>query len=50
MNKDKEVLICEDCGEEGAIKGICPYAEEIHDQEVEVCLCQECYYQRSMDI
>jgi len=46
----EDVLICEDCGAEGATKGICPYAEELYDQEVEVCLCDECYYQRSMDI
>ena len=29
---------------------ICPYAEEIHEEKIECKLCDDCYYERCMDI
>ena len=48
---DKE-LKCGDCGAVGeTVKDTtCPYAEEIHDEVVDITVCSDCYYQRLMDI
>jgi hypothetical protein len=48
---DKE-LKCEDCGKIGddVEVTICPFAQEIHDEEIEVTICDDCYHERCMDI
>ena len=40
---------CEDCGKDGVMT-ICPYVMEIFDEEIEVCLCDECYSERCYEI
>lgn len=47
-NEDK--LKCEDCGKLGAHRTICPYAEEIGGEQVDITVCDNCYHQRAMDI
>ena len=49
INEDPN-LVCEDCGQNGASKCTCPYAEDIHGEEVDVCLCDGCYQERAWDI
>lgn len=48
----EEFLKCEDCGvqNETVITTICPYAQEITDEEIEVDLCPDCYDERCMYI
>jgi DNA (cytosine-5)-methyltransferase 1 len=41
---------CDDCGNIGATDGICPYAQDIHEEEIECCLCVNCYSDRAGDI
>lgn len=43
---------CEDCEKiTGDVRFTnCPYAEEIHEKQVPVYLCQSCYKERCMDI
>ncbi len=42
---------CDDCGTtEDVERTTCPFAEEIHGDEVEVDLCSACYHERCMDI
>lgn len=45
-------MICEDCKKEkpDVKETTCPYAEDIHGTVQEATLCNECYYQRCMDI
>ena len=47
-----ELLVCEDCGKarEDAKATTCPYAEEINETIINVVLCGDCHYERSMDI
>jgi hypothetical protein len=41
---------CIDCGKAGASHGPCPFAAEIYDDETPVWLCDDCRYERAMDI
>lgn len=45
-------LICEDCGkcDDTVRDTICPFAEEIHGESIDVVLCDECYHERFLDI
>lgn len=39
-----EELICVMCGtSEGAFECIDPYAQDVHNEEIETVLCDECY-------
>jgi len=46
------MMKCDDCykDKEDVKKTTCPYAEEIADEKVECDLCDDCYYERCMDI
>jgi hypothetical protein len=51
MRNDNGDLICDDCGtDEGVEETICPYANEINNQIIDVDLCEECKQQRAEDI
>jgi len=43
---------CQDCGKTGpmVMDTFCPYAQDIHDKEVQVFLCPKCYEERARDI
>lgn len=42
---------CQDCGTtENVRKTICPYAEDVNNEIVEVVLCDHCIYERAMEI
>jgi hypothetical protein len=42
---------CEDCGTYINVNlTICPYADDVYGEEVEVYLCEECEAERAMDI
>ncbi|QZI93271.1 hypothetical protein SIPHO075v1_p0048 [Vibrio phage PS65A.1] len=43
---------CDDCGEykEDAVLTLCPYAQDVDDEVVEVVLCSDCYHERCQDI
>lgn len=43
-------MACDDCGKEGGVKMLCPYAQEINEEEIEVILCKPCEYERCMAI
>lgn len=45
-------MICDDCGKdkEDVEDTICPYEADINEEEVDCRLCEDCYYERSMDI
>jgi hypothetical protein len=45
-------LTCDDCGKKGpdVQRTMCPYASEINNEEIECDLCEDCYYERCMDI
>lgn len=49
---EEKLLTCDDCGIkcEEVTEGLCPYAEDIHGEDVECSLCPECYHERCMDI
>ena len=46
------MLTCQDCGikSEEVEETVCPYAEDIYGEIIEVRLCQDCYDQRCDDI
>jgi len=49
------MMVCEDCGTEGdednrVNETVCPFAEEIHGETVEVTLCARCEEKRAGDI
>ena len=48
----KDYLQCDDCGQikEDVEHTVCPYAEDIHGEIVEVILCGDCFHERCMDI
>ena len=48
MNK----LVCEDCGctDDTVIETICPYQQDINNEEVPATLCDNCHYERCQDI
>jgi hypothetical protein len=50
--KDKKTLVCDDCGKStpDVQKTTCPYAEEINDEVVNICVCDDCYQERAWDI
>ncbi len=45
-------LICDDCKKRKKdVKAtICPYQHEIHDKHVDCTLCDDCYYERGLEI
>lgn len=43
-------MICEDCGSKEGEVGICPYADDIYNEQVACILCKSCYHERCMDI
>jgi len=45
-------LICEDCGkqDETVRNDDCPYAEDVCDVKIPIVICEDCYYERCMDI
>jgi hypothetical protein len=45
-------LKCEVCGaQDGSVEWtIDPYMDEIHDEQIEVCMCADCLHDRAMDI
>jgi len=47
-----EPLVCQDCGKVGGDveEGLCPFALDVYDDEVEVVLCDDCRYERAMDV
>lgn len=49
--KKKLALKCDDCGTtENVQETICPYAQEIHDEIIDMNLCDDCLEQRAGDI
>jgi hypothetical protein len=48
-NGKDEICACERCGKPGK-ECIDPFLKEVHDEEVERCLCDECYQNRVDDI
>lgn len=47
----KEEIKCTDCGTtENVTVGPCPFASEIYGDETPVPLCENCAYQRMMEI
>lgn len=48
--KPKKPLKCQDCGTtEGVERTLCPYADEIHNQQIKIKVCKRCYRERYMD-
>lgn len=47
----EEYLQCQDCGERSPdVKHTtCPFAAEIHGEDTEIVVCDECHHQRFMD-
>ena len=45
-----ESTACVDCGEVDARFAPCPYAQEIHGNDGDVWLCDECRHERAQDI
>lgn len=45
-------LVCEVCSEakDDVIETICPYSQDVHNEEVAVTICTDCYNERCMDI
>lgn len=43
-------MICEQCQKKEGKKRIDPFAKEVHMEEVEMILCDECYQNRADDI
>ena len=43
-------LKCQDCGGGDAIKGFCPFAQDVHNRDVPVVLCKDCRHERAMAI
>lgn len=44
-------LKCEVCGTTKDVETtVCPYAQDIHGEEVPAILCKECHHQRCQDI
>jgi hypothetical protein len=43
---------CDDCHEAKHDVKVttCPFTEEIYDKKISVTLCNDCYYERCMDI
>lgn len=41
---------CEECGSEYGVYRNDPFEEEMNQKEIEVCLCDDCYSNRCMDI
>ena len=52
MPNDPESLTCDDCGrtDSSVSKGCCPYAQEVEDEDVPVCLCEDCFGERAKEI
>jgi hypothetical protein len=55
MSKTQEELtteaVCESCGTKENISfGPCPFASEINEDYTEIWLCEECSYERAMEI
>lgn len=46
------MLTCDDCGtcNETVEETFCPYASEIDGEDVECCLCADCYQNRNYDV
>jgi len=46
------MLECEDCGKisEDVERTNCPYAREIHDENKEITVCEDCKHERAMGI
>lgn len=42
--------ICESCGQPGGEWVTDPYAAELYDEEVMMCLCGGCYEERVLEI
>jgi hypothetical protein len=47
-----DFLKCQDCGKENetVCECLCPYAEDVNEEEIEIVVCDECYRKRSDDI
>jgi hypothetical protein len=48
-------IFCQDCGVSSEVDTTvgdttCPFASEIHNEEVEIVVCDKCYQQRLYDI
>ena len=43
---------CDDCNKEddSVIETLCPYAEDVQEESIEVKLCDYCYQERCYDI
>jgi hypothetical protein len=42
---------CERCGStENVRTGLDPFAQDVHNEEIEVTWCDDCFYQSAMDI
>jgi hypothetical protein len=50
--RGKLMLQCEDCGKYklDVKKTICPYAEEVDDKIEDICVCNDCWEERSDNI
>jgi hypothetical protein len=48
----EEKMVCEDCGgsDDSVVSRECPFVREIYDTHQEAVICDECNYQRCMDI
>lgn len=51
----KKILVCEDCDKStednwAVYETLCPYSEEILEEEVPVTLCSDCKLERSLNI
>lgn len=51
MDDDKEEIKCFDCGTtKDVTQTICPFADEIYDDQIKMTLCSDCYHERCMEI
>jgi hypothetical protein len=48
--KDVETQICESCGEQEGALVIDPYIDEVYDEQVLKCLCDNCFQESLWDI
>ncbi len=50
MDGKPKVDMCSHCGKNPAGSGLCPFAEEINNEEVECDCCDACREQCALDI
>lgn len=50
--EDKDFYTCEGCGKSDETVELTsdPYALELYDEDIDMCLCPDCHHERCMDV